>query len=144
MQLTLTNNPPPVNLVACNTVINDIDLLDMLVEENECTNIIVESFLSNFNIENTRGVLEKILSKLRINGTIIITDIEIEVIANDLLLSNIDLEMFNSVIFAGNKARSLLTIETVRHYLEEFGIKITRSYIENNFFVLEGKRAANG
>lgn len=144
MQLTLTNNPPGGKMPENTTIISDIALLEMMVEDNECNNIVVDSFLSNFHIENVKSVLEKILSKLRINGTIIITDVEADIMANDLLRSDIDLETFNSIIFSGDNTRSVLTIEYVRGCLMESGIEITRSYIEKNFFVVEGKRVVNG
>lgn len=144
MQLTLTNNPPSNKAPENSTVIGDIALLDMMIEDNECNNIVVDSFLSNFHIENVKNVLEKILSKLRINGTIIITDVDADIIANDLLRSDIDLETFNSIIFSFDKTRCVLTIEYIRNCLVEFGIEVTRSYIENTFFVLEGKRVVNG
>ena len=143
MQLILTNNTPKTDLQTT-TVINDISLLDMMIEDSECNNIVVDSFLSNFTIEEIPEVLQRILYKLRINGTIIVTDVEIEVMANSLLLSDIDLYDFIRVIFSNEKTKSLLTIELVKSYFNDFKIEISKAYIENNFFVVEGKRVING
>lgn len=143
MQLILTTNLPKVDSPNT-TVITDISLLDIMVDDNECKHIVVDSFLSGFTINEIPVVLDKILKKLRINGTIIITDIDIEIISNALLLSTIDIETFNQIIFSGSNVKSLLTIELVKNLLWANEIKVSRSYIENNFFVLEAKREING
>lgn len=137
MQLVLTNNNYDLDNF---TVINDISLLDIMVDDSECTVINVESFLSNFEMGQIKNVLQKLLSKLRINGTIIISDLELETLALSHLIKESLIEEFNQIAFSNPNLKSFLTIEFVLSALKEFGLVIEMSYIENNFFVIRARR----
>lgn len=120
-------------------IVNDIGILDILAEDAEATEIIVDEFLNQFSYADAGKVLNKILSKLRIGGTIVVIQLDVEILANHLSRGMIDVEQFNAVAFPG-PCKSLMSLEIIETLLKNAGVKITSKFIKNDIAIVKGIR----
>lgn len=105
-------------------IINDIKIIDVLVEDGEADTIIVDDFINQFTYFDAGNVLNKIISKLRIGGEIIILQPEIEIAAQRLSRGHINIETFNNLMFTGSN-NNFLSLEIIETLLKNAGIEIT-------------------
>lgn len=126
------------------THVSNIMNLDGEVLDCEATDIIVKNLLSEFSDNETEALLVKILSKLRLNGTITIVDKDIDIIYMKYDRGDIDLQTLNAIIFNGVSKKSFLNMETVTEIIKD-KIKIEQSSIDsqNGNFILKARRVAN-
>jgi hypothetical protein len=122
-------------------VINDINIIDIMVEDAEATEIVVDEFLNQFSYADAGKVLDKILSKLRINGKIIIVQTDVELLAYHLARGMIDVERFNEIAFPG-PCKSMMSLEIIETLIQAIGVKITRKFFNDDIATVEGVRYA--
>lgn len=119
----------------------NLNNIDFECCDAECTNINVDFFLGLVNFNEIGKVLQKIVSKLRLGGEIVIQDIDIELLSYKLGRGIIAVSDFNRELFASSVLLSAVSVDVVRDILQQLGIKITHQEIINNkTFVLKGIR----
>lgn len=120
MKVVFTNE----HISSNDLIINDINICDILVDDGEADQILVDDFLSSYSYDECGNVLNKILSKLSIGGTIIIKYVDIEhMLSTFVTLVNFDAKSFNDVLFY-KPVKSMITTEIVKDLLSNFGVTI--------------------
>lgn len=99
--------------------INNISVLNNSVDDNEAKEIILDKFLSNFNISDTIKVLDKVLCKLRMNASLVIIEQDLDIILLKYFRNEISLLELNSILFNNRSVKSLLNIEHISQYLAD-------------------------
>lgn len=122
-------------------IINDIKIIDILVEDGEADVIIIDDFINQFTYLDAGNVLNKIISKLKVGGEIIVLQPEIEVAAQRLSCGQINIETFNNLMFTGPN-NNFLPIEIVENLLQNANIKITFKNI-NELYIATVKGIRN-
>ena len=101
------------------THVPNIMSLDSTVLDCEATDIVVKDYLSQFADSELMPLLQKIVSKLRINGAITILDNDIDITYMKYDRGDIDLKTLNSIVFQGKPKKSFLNIETVKDLVKD-------------------------
>jgi len=124
--------------------ISNVMMLDKVVLDCEATDIIVDDYLSQFSEDELPQLLSKILSKLRLDGTITLVDTDVDILSMRYTRGDISIKDLNELLFGSVSRKSLLNIESVSAPLSK-GFKIEQSSIDSqlgNFFV-KARRVAN-
>lgn len=127
------------------THVSNIMTLDTAALDCEATEIVVKNYLSEFTDAEIKPLLAKILSKLRLDGTITILDNDIDITYMRYDRGDIDLRSLNSIVFGGGVKKCFVNVETVKGLLTQ-GCKVEQSMLdsESGNFVLKARRVANG
>lgn len=120
--------------------IDNINAIDYIVNDSECTSIIIDTFLNSFPIINVPEILFKVVSKLRINGEITIIDNDIDFIANSYTRGTISFIELNQHYFSNNHIRSFIRLEDIEEMLKQSNLKIKSKQLKNNTFTIVYKR----
>mgnify|MGYP003132848803 CR=1 FL=1 len=96
MKIILSHTDPESK---SHTWISDISTIDSIVDNNEATDIIVDSFLSAFNFESLGHILQKIVSKMRLNSKLVIYQKDIDLLSYKYNKTGMSLTDMNSVLF---------------------------------------------
>lgn len=96
-----------------------IDLYD--ISDSECTEIKAMSVIGKFKNENLRDSLNNLVKKLRIGGTLIISETDCNIVCRQLLSGSLSEENFNKIISNKN---SLPSLKYVAEVLKSNGLKI--------------------
>ena len=110
--------------------IPNIASLNQQVLDGEATSIVVDKFLCGFPVNELEALLNKIISKLRLNAELVIMETDIDFLCTKYRRSNVDLEELNSILFQGNSIKSFLTMEYIEKYLPP-QIQITHKNFDN-------------
>jgi hypothetical protein len=139
MKLLFTNQiPQDSNGVCC---ITDLSLLDMMCDDAEAEDIVVDEYLRRFKYAEIGPVMQKIVSKLRIGGTITVVDRDIELMAYRLSKGDIDVDQFNDLLCSEGPINCFVTMDTIRDLLNSFGIHIQEQFINEQFlYSVTGRR----
>lgn len=122
-------------------VINNLNQLDFFCSDAECTNLIVDNYISIYPYKELPSLVAKICSKVRLGGEIQFIDLDLELLAYKLSVGLCDLESINESLFTGGVLCSLTSIDHVEEMLKPNGIKITYKEIVNNqSFIIKGIR----
>jgi len=108
-----TQQPPDIGY----QWISNIAALNQHVLDGEATSIIVDKFLCRFSINELQSLLDKIISKLRLNAELVIMDTDIDFLCTKYRKSDIDVEELNSILFEDSGLKSLLTMEYVEQHI---------------------------
>lgn len=127
------------------THVPNIMSLDSVALDCEATDIVVKDYLSQFTDNELMPLLQKILSKLRINGTITILDNDIDITYMKYDRGDIDLKALNSIVFRGQSKKSFLNIETVKDLVKDvFTLEHSSVDAQTGNFIVKARRTANG
>jgi hypothetical protein len=122
-------------------VISNLNQLDFFCSDAECTNVIVDNYISMYPYKELPSLVAKICSKVRLGGEIQLIDADLELLAYKLSVGLCDLESINEALFAGGVLCSLTSIDHAEEMLKPNGIKITYKEIVNNqSFIIKGIR----
>lgn len=139
MKVIFTENEcPDDNFVS----ITSLSIADIMVEDSEANEIIVDDFLSQYNYDNVGKALNKIISKLRLDGSITVIQCDVDFICYQLAKGMIDVKRFNELCFS-RPASSMISMEIICDLLEAGGVKIVSKTI-GNFCnaIIKGVRSA--
>ena len=115
------------------TWIQDIRSLDVLVDDAEATEIIVDCTLCTFDYSNIGSILNKIVSKLRINGKMIVYEKDVDIICHNYDKSGMNIQDLNNLIFEETSAIAcLLNVEVISDLLTQAGLQIEEKFINND------------
>jgi len=109
--------------------VSNIVSLDNTVNDSEATEIILDNFLCQFSINELGPVLEKILSKLRLNSTLTIKDKDIDIVCMKHVRGDWSLAEVNSNLFQSGATKSFLNIETIQANLPN-RFRVEKSYLD--------------
>jgi hypothetical protein len=108
------------------------------VLDSEATSIVCDNFLRTFEYVEIPELLKLIIKKLRINGEIVIRDIDMDLVSRHILNQRLDLSAINEICKGSSK--SLLLCETIEELLTGLEV-ITKQFDENTMtFVIKARR----
>jgi hypothetical protein len=115
--------------------------LNWAVEDAECTSIVAEDIINYVPAENIAQVLDNWVRKLRHNGTIIITGVDLYEVCRGINGRYIDLENANQLFYGetGEK-KSILSGSDLTRALEECGLKIIKNRYNSYKYTIEAER----
>ncbi len=115
--------------------------LDNLVEDAEAKEIICSGVLQLLDNEEAIHTLDYLMSKLRIKGKIIISEVDIYELARLYVFGQIDLRAFNEVAHGTDKTvKTSLTMLGICDYLTSKGLKIMKKRINGYNISVEAIR----
>ena len=115
------------------TWIQDMSSIDVLVDDAEATEIVIDCTLCTFAFQNVGSLLHKIVSKLRLGGTVIVYEKDIDIVCHNYNKSGMNIQDINSLIFEDTPAvASVLNIEVVSDLLKQAGLTIEEKFVNNN------------
>lgn len=120
--------------------ITDLDILKYIADDSECTAIVIDGCLKNLKLSELQSGLETAIKKLRINGDLVINDIDF-----DLLLyayaKNSDLVELNTMVENIGGFKSLLTYQFILEILKLYpNISLSTIDLNNIEFRLSYKK----
>lgn len=141
MKIYISTKPPEDTSY---THVSNIMTLDRSVLDCEATDIIVDNYLSQFSEQELIEVLRKILSKVRLNGSITLIDIDVDVVALRYSRGDIDIKSLNQLLFSHSARKSFLNIESVATAFQNV-FKIEQSSINSEIgtFLIKARRASD-
>lgn len=123
--------------------VTNLRTLDLLVDDGEATEIFVDNFLSMFPYKDVPAILNKILSKLRLNGTIVIANPDIDFVCFKYAKNELDQKALNELLFNNGALASFWSIETICGLLTDNNIEIiSKSFIHGTTAIIKGIRNA--
>ena len=129
MKIILSNRKPSES----NHIwVSDISSIDLFVDDSEATEIIIDSMLTLFPYIELGPVLSKVMSKLRINGRIIIYEKDIDMICHYYNKMGMGVQDINDLLFeTSGSISSVLNIETVVDRLKDLGLTIEEQFVNS-------------
>lgn len=120
--------------------LKDITLLQTIADDSECTNIILDGVLRKYTLSEIVNILNLAISKLRLNGELIISDLDFDlVIFAHKKLAN--LPELNKMVESIGGFKSFLTYELIGDMVKTNPrISLTSVDINNIEFKLAFKR----
>ena len=114
-------------------VIKQIELLDMICDDSECTELIIDNILRQYPLGNLDQLLQLIVRKIRLNGKIVITDVDFELLAF-YYSTSADLLQLNNYI---HPCSSLLTMDYIINLFTTYGLELRVKNYNSLNFILE-------
>ena len=115
------------------TWIQDISSLDILVDDAEATEIIVDCTLCTFDYNNIGPILSKIVSKLRLQGKVVVYEKDIDMIRHNYNKPGMNIQDLNNLVFEETPAVAcLLNTEVISDLLKQAGLTIEEKFINND------------
>ena len=126
--------------------ISDFSTIDSVVDNNEATEISVDSFLSAFNFEALEHILGKIVSKMRLNSKLVIYQKDIDILSYMYNKTGMAISDINSLLFEDcPSVGCVLNIETITDIISKSNLKIEEKTLNNETMqaVITSRRIAN-
>lgn len=118
--------------------------LNNLVLDSEARIIVVDNFFQQFTIKEIPVVMEKILSKLRLGGELLIEETDIDTVSMKYYRGDLSLEEVNNTMFLNESSiKSVFTVEFFRSLLSSLNITITELSLDNrtaSFLIKAGRQ----
>jgi hypothetical protein len=89
---------------------NSLPMLDGILLNSEGTDIVCDHFISSFSINEYQELLKKLATKLRLNGKLTITDIDMNILARRKYNEEIDEDSINAALFSEQKRKSVSSL----------------------------------
>ena len=93
--------------------ISNVAMLDSQVETNEASEIIVDKFLSQFSYDDIKSVVGKIISKMRLNSSVIFIEPDMNLLSQKYVRDDISLVDINNLMFGNRATKSVLTMQSL-------------------------------
>jgi len=116
--------------------------LSQNVLDTEANEIVCEDFLSQHNFADVPKVLDLVLSKLRLNGTIKISENDFGMISRQIFREEVSLEIINEKVFppkTGAMVKCMLNLEFIKNMLAD-KFQLTNANYGSHRFSLEARR----
>jgi len=124
-----------------NLGLEDLENIDDLVDDAEATEIICFDTLRFLPYDQVGEFLLKLVRKIRIGGTIAISDIDSYELYRHYVYGQIDGKQLNSVLHDQQyPIRSSLTMGSISSFLTDCQLKITKKRINGHTITLEAIR----
>lgn len=100
-----------------------LNQLDNVVEDSECTDIILDNILHYIKLEQIETLLSHVIRKLRHNGELVINFNDINLLSQKIFRCSIEPEQYNEVLFNGKQ--SVFTLQYLEEILKNNNLEIT-------------------
>lgn len=118
-------------------VITEPEILNYVAEDSECTTIILDNALSKLKIDDVINTINTTVKKLRINGLLVINDIDFDLLTY-LYTRNPNLQELNTLVGGINGFKSFLSSELIKDFMNNFpNLKLGGGSLSNIEFKLE-------
>ena len=132
MRICLGSTPEMSGYTHC----ADITSLSRNVLEAEASSIICKNFLSGFYWTEIKKVLDIVLSKVRLNGEVQISEPDFDLISRQIFREEVELKTVNSTIFShGGLFKSFLNLELIESLIPSGFEVITKHYDSSSFSI---------
>jgi len=124
-----------------NLKLEDLENIDEIVDDAEAKEILCFDTLRLLPYDQVGQVLLKLVQKIRIGGTIAISDIDSYELSRHYVYGQIDGKEMNDILHGqGSPVRSSLTIDSISSFLVDCNLKITKKRVNGNTITLEAIR----
>ena len=133
----------PVELTKSTTWISNLATFNGVVGDSEATSIVCDFFLSSFKYEELQGVLNKIVSKMRLNSELILIHPDINILSQRLVREEVDTQTFNNILFKAGGIKSVFPMEDVERSLPS-SVQVTHKHFDalTSQIILTARRTA--
>ena len=114
---------------------NYVNLMD--IADNECTEIMAQDILDNFDYERIQECLVALVGKLRLNGKIVVGGTDIRLFSR--LVTNCSLSEQEACGLLKN-SNSMSSLSAVKPIIKSLGLNIESSTINGTHFEIVAKR----
>jgi hypothetical protein len=115
--------------------------LGKVVEDAECTEIIVEDSICYLPHDHVPSILSHWISKLRHRGSLIITDFDAREVVKRYMAGTISLTQFNEIMYGrGTTKKNGLDINLLTTYLKNFNMQIVSKKLDNYRYTVIARR----
>jgi hypothetical protein len=118
--------------------IRDIGVMSSSLANNECEQILALNTLSLFSEEEVANFLGVLISKLRINGELIVSGIDQTLFCKSVLNESLDQTSANRVIA---QSKSMLKMDSVKNFLTSGGLKLEQYRFNGINYEIRAKRS---
>lgn len=128
-----------INLIHDNI---DLNNLNTICEQSEATEIILDCILSYLHFDHIADFLTKMISRLRINGKLIIYDNDFNIISNLYNNGSIDIKTVNQLIFGQDRIKkcSCFSIMDIMHIVIGNRLIVHSTEINEDQFIIIAQR----
>lgn len=129
-----------------NPLSTDVDFsnFDTICEPSECTEIILDDFLSYIKIVNFGKFLQQIVSRLRHKGILIIVFYDLEELSKLVFKNELNIAAYNEILFGRENDKitksSIYNIDTINHSLTELGLNVLTMEIDGAEVIIKAQR----
>ena len=111
--------------------ISNLVAFDNQVLDHEASVIIADKFLSQFFYNEISNVIDKIISKMRLNSSITLVEPDMDLLAQKYIRDDIDLASINGLMFNGRATKSILSMQSL---INAIGgkLSITEKHFDEN------------
>ena len=119
-----------------------INELDKVADDAECTEIILDNILNYFLLQNLNNIMPLICKKLRHGGKLIVNFIDASIVSKMFVNNLISLETFNNLIFGQDQInrRNAYNIKFIQDILTGLGLEIESISYDNTEASITAKR----
>lgn len=118
-------------------IITEPEILNYVAEDSECTTIILDNVLSKLKLNDAVNVISTAINKLRMNGILIINDVDFDLLTY-LYTRNPNLQELNNLVSGINGFKSFLSSDLIKGIMSNFSnLSLAGSVLNNLEFKLE-------
>jgi hypothetical protein len=119
----------------------NIALFSREILDTEANEIVCDGFLGGFNATELQQVLGIICKKIRLNGELVIKDLDIDLVAKNLNRQEMSVADMNSHVFKSRSLKSFLTLEDVERIIPDDFQVSGKGFDENMCeFIIKARR----
>ncbi len=97
--------------------VSNMAVFNGIIDNNEATSVVCDNFLSCFTHEELAGVIEKIVSKMRLNSELIIMQPDVYMLSHAICREEVNVGQVNSILFKNGAIKSVCSIEEIHQAL---------------------------
>lgn len=112
------------------------------VMNSEANEIICKDFLSSFSYEEVGGVIDIIISKMRIGCELTIVEPDFYLVSKHIFRESINMEDVNRLVFKGGILKSILTVSDIESFFVNLNLQVVSKHFDENFcrFIIKIRR----
>lgn len=107
---------------------NELDKLNEIID-NSCEYILANKLFDNLHINNFNPILDLLIRKMRLNGILVISGLDIKLLSKDITNDIINLEDISNIVYS---IKSVGTILNMLEAIEKRKLKVITSKIVGN------------
>jgi hypothetical protein len=151
MKLFLSVDKPPINgytSIDLATQVIDFNNMDTMCEAAECIEMILDEVLNFIDLQHMPDILQKLISRLRKGGKLIITGFDINEITKSYINGILSIADFNQLLFSSGgyaytrqiKKISCFSHNDIQNILVSNGLKIQAIDLVGGKFTIIAQR----
>ena len=123
------------------TWVSNLATFNGAVGDCEATSIVCDFFLPTFKYEELQAVLEKIVSKMRLNCELVLIVPDINILSQRLVRDEIDIQTMNQILFKNGAIKSVFPMDVIERSLPST-LQITHKHFDTptSQIVLKARR----